>query len=165
MQNEILFSEKQQFRQGWLILIMIWVNSIFVYGIYQQIFKKIRFGNNPLGDTSLIVVSILVFAMTIFIFSFKLETQITKVGIFIRYIPFHKTFKSYPWTAIEKSYIRQYSPIGEYGGWGVRLGANGKAYNVSGNMGLQLEFKDGKKILIGTNQVDDLQNALLKIKV
>jgi hypothetical protein len=38
----------------------------------------------------------------------------------------------------------------EYGGWGIKYGKMGKAYNVSGNRGVQLEFTDGKRLLIGS---------------
>lgn len=37
------------------------------------------------------------------------------------------------------------------------------AYNTSGNMGLQLEFTDNKKILVGTNKANELSEALKKI--
>ena len=66
---------------------------------------------------------------------------------------------------LTKSFVRQYSPLTEYGGWGLRLGLFGKgtAYNVSGNKGLQLEFTDKKKLLIGTNKPDELSETLNKI--
>ena len=41
---------------------------------------------------------------------------------------------------IEKYYARTYRPIMEYGGWGIRYGVKGMAYNISGNRGLQLEL-------------------------
>jgi hypothetical protein len=75
------------------------------------------------------------------------------------------TFKYYPWNEISKSYVRQYFPIREYGGWGLRLGifGKGKAYNISGDKGLQVEFSDNKKLLIGTNKPDELAETLDKI--
>ena len=36
----------------------------------------------------------------------------------------------------------------------------GKAYNVSGNRGLQLELSSGKKILIGSQRADELARIL-----
>lgn len=49
--------------------------------------------------------------------------------------------------------MRTYSPIKEYGGWGYRITLkNGKAFNVTGNKGIQLVLKSGKKLLIGTQQ-------------
>jgi hypothetical protein len=53
----------------------------------------------------------------------------------------------------------------EYGGWGLRLGILGKgtAFNVSGDKGLQLEFIDNKKLLIGTKKPEELTETLNKI--
>ena len=82
--------------------------------------------------------------------------------MYIRFFPFHLKFKFYPWDSIRKSYLRQYSPLGEYGGWGLRIGLFGKgtAYNVSGNWGLQLEFTNKKKLLIGTVRPEELSSTL-----
>jgi len=36
----------------------------------------------------------------------------------------------------------------------------GKAYNVSGNRGVQLEFTDGKCLLIGSQKPEQLDSAI-----
>ena len=96
----------------------------------------------------------------------RLETFIKNDGIHVRFFPFHIKFKHYPWESISRSYVREYSPLMEYGGWGLRMGLFGKgtAFNVSGSMGLQLEFTNSKKLLIGTNKPEELITALNKIE-
>ncbi|MHC4643443.1 MAG: hypothetical protein ACYS32_17515, partial [Planctomycetota bacterium] len=63
---------------------------------------------------------------------------------------------------LAEHYPRTYKPILEYGGWGIRCSftGKGKAYNVSGNKGVQLVFTNGKKLLIGSQQPDDLAAAI-----
>ena len=39
----------------------------------------------------------------------------------------------------------------------------GKAFNIKGNMGLQLQFKDGKKLLIGTQKEEEIKQFLIDI--
>jgi hypothetical protein len=39
----------------------------------------------------------------------------------------------------------------------------GKALNVSGNMGLQIIFKDNTRLLIGTKKPETLKNVITKI--
>ena len=75
-------------------------------------------------------------------------------------------FKFYDWKNISKSYIRQYQPIIEYGGWGIRIGlfGKGRAFNVRGNKGLQLEFKDNNKLLIGSNNSEELERVLITLE-
>jgi hypothetical protein len=51
----------------------------------------------------------------------------------------------------------------EYGGWGIRMGRNNKAYNVSGNIGIQIIFNDESKLLIGTNEPEEIANVLLRL--
>jgi hypothetical protein len=67
---------------------------------------------------------------------------------------------------VEKSYVRTYKPIAEYGGWGLRSGifGNGQAFNVYGNTGLQLELKNRKKLLFGTQKKYEIEKAIEQIK-
>ncbi|MFM7078548.1 MAG: hypothetical protein ACKOYC_02030 [Bacteroidota bacterium] len=63
---------------------------------------------------------------------------------------------------VERIWIRQYRPISEYGGWGIRYGSSGFAVNLKGSYGIQIAFKSGKKILIGTSQPARMNEALTK---
>jgi hypothetical protein len=47
-------------------------------------------------------------------------------------------------------------------GGASEFAGNRRAYNTSGNMGLQLIMKNGKKILIGTHKPDELDAFLKK---
>lgn len=163
--SDILFYEKQQFRQWWIWLLLAGVNAPFVAGVIKQIGWRQPFSDDPMTNTQLICATGTIVLLTIFIFSIRLETQIKPDGIYVRFFPFHFKYKHYPWSILIKSYVRQYSPIGEYGGWGLRRGAfgKGKAFNISGNKGLQLEFTTGQKLLIGTNKPEELNMVLLSI--
>jgi hypothetical protein len=165
MDKAILYSERQRFKQWWLWLILLGVNGLFLFGVFKQVIGGQQFGDKPMSNVGLLIVTGLTIALTILFVNFRLETTIKKDGIYVRFFPFHLQFKHYTWDKLTKSYVRQYAPISEYGGWGLRLGLGGKgtAYNVSGNKGLQLEFTDNKKLLIGTNKPDELIETLNKI--
>jgi hypothetical protein len=90
-----------------------------------------------------------------------LITQIRTDGIKVRFPPFRPAFTTYSWNSIRKVYLRRYDPIAEYGGWGIRYGPHGKAINLSGATGIQLVFKDGTRLLIGTNNPDKIAEALI----
>ena len=163
MENEILFSEKQRFKQWWLWLFLLSINVFTLYGIFFQVIEGIQFGSNPMSNTGLIFTSAVILLLTIFFGLCRLETQIKKDGIFVRFFPFHLTFRHYGWSTISKSFVRQYRPIAEYGGWGLRGLGKDKALNVSGNKGLQLEFMNNKKLLIGTKKPRDITEILIRI--
>lgn len=165
MDNEILFTESQRFKQWWLWMILLGINGLFLFGVYQQVIGEQQFGDKPMSDTELLIITGLTLLLTFLFINFRLDTIIKRDGIYVRFFPFHMTFKHYNWNNLTKSFVRQYSAISEYGGWGLRFGlfGKGKAYNVSGNKGLQLEFNNNKKLLIGTTKPDELTETLNKI--
>lgn len=92
----------------------------------------------------------------------KLEVEITPQFVRVKLFPFTK-WKEYSWKSIQSAYVRTYKPLSEYGGWGIKGSRTNRAYNISGNKGLQLVFTD-KKVLIGSNQTDKLNSYLLTLK-
>ncbi len=162
MNRHALFEESQKFRQWWLWLIMLGINGLFLFGIYMQIVLGQQFGNNPMGNLWLLVVYFFILLLTVFFAVMRLDTRITDDGVSVRFFPFRRSFRHYRWEEIIRAYVRKYNPIGEYGGWGVRGTGKDKAYNVSGNDGLQLVFHDGRKLLVGTRRPDEVAKALEK---
>ena len=61
---------------------------------------------------------------------------------------------------IASAEVCAYRPIRDYGGWGVRWGAGGIAYNARGNRGVQLVLKTGKRVLIGSQRPEELIAAI-----
>ena len=165
MNEESLFTERQRFKQWWLWLILLGTNGLFLFGVFKQVIGGQQFGDKPMSNVGLLIATGLTILLTLLFVNFRLDTTIKKDGIYVRFFPFHLQFKYYPWDKLTKSFVRQYSPIADFGGWGLRLGLFGKgtAYNVSGDKGLQLEFTDNKKLLIGTNKPDELTEILKKI--
>jgi len=165
MANEILFTERQRFKQWWLWLILLGINGLFLFGVFKQVVSGQQFGDKPMSNIGLLITAGLTILLTILFLNFRLDTLIKKDGIYVRFFPFHLKFKYYAWEKLTKSFVRQYAPIAEYGGWGLRYGflGKGKAFNVSGDKGLQLEFIDNKKLLIGTSKPDELTEALKRI--
>ena len=169
--KRILFEEKQSFGSISLYLSMgvIYFASILIFGfgIYKQIIVGEPWGDKPLSDNGLILASILIIvilvASAILLFGATLVTKVFTDRLEITFWPYFKKPVVYKPSDIDLYKIRQYKPLKEYGGWGVRFGSKstGKAYNVRGNSGLQLQFKDGKKLLIGTQRSDAL---LLSVK-
>ena len=146
-----LYRESQQFNQWWVWLIL---------------FATLGFGNwagyheymNGGGVTGLVISAVISTLVLILMAVLELRTTVTTDGIEIGFWPFHKKriFRS----EIESARVRKYAPIGEYGGWGYRVGEAGTAYNMMGDQGLQLVLKDGKRILIGTQDPEVLDDLI-----
>lgn len=162
MTTEKLFTERQHFRQIWLWALIIALDGLFIYGFISQVFYGHIFGLRPMSDGQLTFATIAIILMTLLFVFMRLETEIRQDGIYYCFFPFQLTMKKISWDRISKSFVRQYSPLWEYGGWGLRIGlfGSGWAFNVSGNKGLQLIYDNGRKFLLGTQHPQEIESVL-----
>jgi len=156
-----VFKEEQRFTQTWLIVLMGFSLVVPLVLIIREFLKE----NSEFTVGGFLGVVGVLIASIVPIFFFKLITRIDKVGIHYRFFPFHFKTKRITWQEIEKAYVRIYDPIGDYGGWGLKGGflwnkSKGIAINVSGDIGIQLELKTGKKILIGTQKKQEATSVI-----
>ena len=167
-QPKVIFKEVQRF--GFILRLFI-VFSMSVaaiansFGLYKMLSEPQP--SSMLSIALLIIVGILFpAALSILFIMLKLETMVRPDGLYARYFPLHLHFKRFSFDDINEYFVRTYRPIREYGGWGIRcgFGDSGKAYNVRGNKGLQLVFKNGKRLLIGSQQPERLVEALNSIQ-
>lgn len=160
----IEFYETQRFRQWWMWLPLIGVNAIFLWGCVQQLLLQKPFGDKPAGNTELIFETAVILLITTVLFFIRLRTYINVDGVYVRFFPLQFRAKFYDWNNIQAAYVRKYNPMTEFGGWGLKVRMNaGKVYSMSGNRGLQLVLMNGKKVLIGTRQPEQLTDILIKL--
>ncbi len=111
------------------------------------------------GLFAYVSIALMIGLIALVLFS-KLITEVSASGVRFRMTPFHSKPRQYGWDAVESCTVRRYSPLKEFGGWGIRIGMNGTAYNVKGNMGFQFQTHEGKRILIGTQRPEELTEVL-----
>lgn len=156
-----IFKEEQRFNQLWLIILVV-VSLLVPIGIIIGSYIKNPDSFSTLGVLS--TIGIVLFASGI-IFLFKLSSRIDESGIHYKFFPFHIKYKLIKWDEIDSAYLRTYDAINEYGGWGLKGGAfwnksKGTAINVSGDVGIQLDLKNGKKLLIGTQKRKEVEATI-----
>ena len=167
MKTDILFQEVQKQNQKWIWFLVIILICLAVFAFIQQVILKKPFGNHPMPDWGFAIflgVPLLLFFMLV---RTELRTSFSGERLSFSYRPFFKKEKIIRWEEVDRCYVRLYSPFREFGGWGVRTafnGKNGKAYNVAGNKGIQLELKDGSRVLIGTQKAREAEAVLRQIK-
>lgn len=162
MEEKTLYEERQYFRQWWIWLLLLIPMILLGFGIVKQVVFKEPFGDNPMTDSGLVISAGLLAVLAFLFIIFRLDTQIKQDGIYVRFYPVRLRFKYYSWDEISKCYLREYNPFVEFGGWGIRysLSGRGRALNISGNQGLQIEFKNGKKLLIGTRRPEEMKMVI-----
>ena len=139
-----------------MLLLIFPVGSL--WALFQQIISDSPFGGNSESVPLLIVLVIIAVVFTLFMYTIGLETEVVDEGLRIRFRPFHLNWIVFPFSSIQKTEAVTYSLLTDYGGWGIRIGRKGKAYNVSGNKGVS--FKDRKNILIGSKNHEVLCSSI-----
>jgi hypothetical protein len=163
--DTVYFRETQQFRQPWLWGLLL-VLSAVVFASMREWFADLVSGGliHP-GEFAPAIGPLIMLGVILLFLLMRLETAVDEEGIHYRFYPFQ-----FQWTTISPKEIaswriRTYSPLAEYGGWGIRfgLGGQGMALNVSGNVGLQLEQTSNRKLLIGTQRPAELKEAMERL--
>lgn len=164
-ESKVFFRETQKFRS---VILWAFFTIMIVFLLsksIQRIVFDIPFGNNPLSDMGL-VIFLIFFGIgfpALFYFS-KLTTEVRSDGIYYKFSPMHIEWQKVSFQEVESLEVKKYSPFREYGGYGIRFSLKGKAYNVSGSMGVHLKLSNGKKILIGTQEPENFKIAINKAR-
>ena len=159
MINQYFFTENQRFGTWSFLLLLVIVPFFF------RLYTQIRSDETLLSSDNipLFIGLLLSITLTVFFIALQLQTRIDVKGIEVRFAPVHQKWARYEWDSLQAVYVRKYSPLGEYGGWGFRGSGSNKALNVSGSYGIQLVFSDGRRLLIGTQKAEEVERVLRKM--
>lgn len=165
--EKVLFKEEQRFTQWWLWLIMVCSLLAIVIPILNE-WNSSTIKTNSESTLRLLLYGglaiIFVLVMMLVLLVSKLKTKIRNDGLYVAFPPLRKKWKLISANEIERFELRTYLAIKEYGGYGIKKRRKyGQAYTVSGNVGLQLYFKNGKKLLIGTQKKQAIEYAMNKL--
>jgi hypothetical protein len=166
------FKEEQRFNAPWMLIMFLAIGVVSIVPVWLLFYRQVLRGEPPGPDgmsdlgLTLLFFGILAFYAGIvgLIYYCKLVTYIDEKNIVYRFIPFHRKAYSIPWDEVDSAEVIKYRPIMEYGGWGIRYGRKGKAYNTKGNKGMEIITRDGKNLLIGTQEPEQLKIFLTNIR-
>ena len=134
---------------------------ILPLALFEQIVMNSPVGNNPANGLVLIILALIFgIGLPLLMYTIGLDPQVRESGVFIRFWPFQRKWVVFGFDSIQKAGTITYSLLRDYGGWGIRYGRKGKAYNVSGNKGVLLTLADGKNVLIGSKNHEVLCSAI-----
>jgi hypothetical protein len=163
-----LFKEVQRFL--WWVLLPV---GIVTAVIWWTFIKQVVLGQ-PVGKTPIPDWLAWIFAMVFGLgfpalgYAMRLITEVRPGTLVVRLSPF-RTLRI-PLEYLQDAQVREYSAAREYGGYGVRRGwlglnigtrsRNGWAYTARGRRGVQLVLVNGLRIMVGSQQPEDLLRAL-----
>ena len=164
-EQRILFREKQGFRQFWLWVLLLGIAAVFWAGFIYQVVLGGAFGNRPATDIQLsLTLALIGFGLPFFFYWMNLTTEVMPGMLQVRFRPFHLKPVRIPLHTVRDFEKVTYDPINEYGGWGIRWGAKGKAYSTSGREGVLLRFYSRQSLLIGSQRAKELFLAIEQAK-
>ena len=164
MEEKVLFYEKQRLTQWWLWTILVVAQLVPISLNFRKLYLA-GLTDKPEILFSTVGIWLVVFVLSLLlIYSIKLETRITEKGVYVRMFPLGFSFKFYPFSNMLAYYVRKYHPVREYGGWGYKGRWNNRSLSIRGDRGLQLEFPNGNKLLIGTQKHQELLEILKSLQ-
>jgi len=179
--KDIVFEEFQRLKRKYVLLLLAPIDLLFITGCIIQIGFGKPMGNNPIPNIALIIITVALLLLTMIGLFLYLRTLIDSEGVHIRIglCPFLGKSSSYLWDDISESHIINPANsfklfrkarlsiklirIGPIQHGVFEIGPDGTKLIMSGNIGLQLILKNGKKVLIGTNASDELSDTLRKL--
>ncbi|QCJ47475.1 hypothetical protein [Haloprofundus sp. MHR1] len=147
MDDETTFREVQRFRQRWLWLLL---GGGFAFSLL-------------LGPVSILGFAVFA-AVGLLLYNARLETEVRDDGVYVRFAPFHRSPRRIAWEEITSAEATAYSPIGEFGGWGVRWRPGAVAYSVSGSEAVRIERTDDRDVVVGSERAAEFAAAIARAR-
>lgn len=152
------FREEQRLPTWGLVLLGLLFLAAIV-GSLIQISSSRPAGFNVATNIFLVVlVAICAIGVPALFISMKLVIETTQDGVHVQFRPLLNRIVRYD--EIQSALAKTYSPIREYGGWGIRGFGKRVAYNARGNEGVLLTLKSGATIMLGSQRPAELQTAI-----
>jgi len=165
MTSYAAFREVQYLRTWWYLIIILLPSGLAWWAAIAQLYYGDPWGNNPGSDG---MVWFFLFAMGIFFPAFLLSIRMITVvsdALYVRFSPFMLRPRIIRPDDIASHRAEEYSPIKEYGGWGIKGFASNRAYNVSGRKGVRIVLKSGDQVMIGTQMAEELNAAISSMRL
>ncbi|WP_224332592.1 hypothetical protein [Haloprofundus halobius] len=143
MNDEPTFREVQRFRQRWLWLFL---GIVLAFSLL-------------LGPVSIVGFAVAAAGASL-LYNARLETEVRADGIYVQFAPFHRSPRRIRWEEIVSAEATEYSPIGEFGGWGLRWRPGVVAYSVSGSEGVRIERTDDRDVVVGSQRAAEFAEAI-----
>jgi len=149
METQVHYRETQTFDQPWL------------WGLLggQALVVLLRAARGKRSARETVPALVPVLAAAALARTATLYTEVRDDGIYVKFGPFHRSFRRVPFSDLADVQSMGYSPL-RYGGWGIRWRPSEMAYTASGTTGVRFERSDGTSVFVGSENPDELLAAV-----
>ncbi|MGO9258844.1 MAG: hypothetical protein ACLQU1_21365 [Bryobacteraceae bacterium] len=155
----VLFREKQSFHLGYARIALAMPPAALVIISCRQIIWHRPWGDPPTTNGGLLFLTALILLVYIRLITVRLVTELRPAQLSVAMKGLWRRTRV-ALADIRKAVAVEYDPVTEYRGYGVRSGPRGQAYIASGSQAVQLELRDGRKLLIGSQRPQELARRI-----
>jgi len=154
MDTRVLYEERTGW--AWWVHPLIWLTFLAaVFPLIEMAKGNVGGGEGAMPLWVFVLCLSLGFGLPLAIYSLmgQLRTRVRPDGLDLRWGFMEIIRKKIPIEEIEAVEAVTYSPLGEFGGWGIRVGGMKKqAWTVRGNRAVLLRLKGGTRFYLGSDR-------------
>lgn len=155
------FRESQRIGKAWLWCLL----ALSAVPAYLPLFGK-PFPHDLLGIKDLKLYLVIPHLLiTVILLLVNLTVEITERRLSYRFFPFHLKKKDFALNRIECAFVRTFNPIEERSFWGIHARDAVKSYHLNGPWVIQVEFKGGRVLLLGTKKPEEVRKVLKTLRI
>jgi hypothetical protein len=158
-QSAILFREKQSFSLGYAKVALAVPPVALAIVSCRQILWHHPWESPAMTNGNLLFLTILLVVVYIRLITVRLVTELQSDQLSVAMKGFWRKTRAAV-SDIRSARVVDYKALTEYGGYGIRSGPHGRAYIASGRQAVQLELRDGRKLLIGSQRPEELAQKI-----
>jgi hypothetical protein len=166
MRNRAEYEE----RSGWSWWVHLLLLLVFLSVVWPVVGSSGEGGSTAAGDKAAFLLLLgMGFPVLFYTFLGSLRTRVFSDAVEMTWGPAEVIRKRIPVEKIRAVQTVTYSPLREFGGWGIRAGGGKKkAWNIRGNRAILLTLEDGTRFYLGSDRperaVQWIQAAMAKRK-
>lgn len=157
----VIYEERQKLNIGLLWLPVLAPAVMVWYTFYQQVLRGVPVGSRPAPDFVVVIIFV-VFGLLFpyLMLKTRLILQVRPDGFYFRYHPFHFRYHKISWLEIKEIRPVEFSPIKDFGGYGIKFARGAKIYTASGNRGLEIKTGGGRRFIFSSQNPEKLMSYM-----
>ncbi len=158
-QTKPLFHEEQSLRQRRLLILTAIPPVAMLLLAIWQVGLGHPWGKQPMSNAGIVGWTIFLWLIYFRLITVKLVTEVLPNELSVAMRGLWRSYRI-SLAAVQSVHAVTFDPVTDWGGYGVRSTARGKAFIANGNKGVELALKKGGVVLVGSQRPDELARAL-----
>lgn len=152
-----LFTEIQKYRAKWFwtlnVGLLIFIGYIFI----KHVILGYTFQGEPAPVMDFTIKLLTIIAVIVVFLVLKLTTIVDDSGLHYQMFPLHLAPKTIKWEEVESCAITDIANAKGFSAWGLSFtGKKNPSYVLVGTKAVEVTFKSGKKLLLGSPKAEEL---------